>query len=116
MTPHSAAKSHSAAVGAGRVADKLPDDLARAVTKRMRAAYHAPSAINHPRVGYPPLPKTTHPRLNPKSPNATAGREFLPPGPSPQSGGCSRFRPAKARFINSTGSRPDSRGVMERPI
>jgi len=27
------------------VADKLPDDLARAVTKKMRAAYHAPSAI-----------------------------------------------------------------------
>jgi len=27
------------------VADKLPDDLAAAVTKRMRAAYHAPSAI-----------------------------------------------------------------------
>jgi len=25
------------------VADKLPDDLARAVTKQMRAAYHAPS-------------------------------------------------------------------------
>jgi len=27
------------------VADKLPDDLAKAVTKKMRAAYHAPSAI-----------------------------------------------------------------------
>jgi len=27
------------------VADKLPDDLAAAVTKKMRAAYHAPSAI-----------------------------------------------------------------------
>jgi len=27
------------------VADKLPDDLARTVTKKMRAAYHAPSAI-----------------------------------------------------------------------
>jgi putative transposase len=27
------------------VADKLPDDLARAVTTKMRAAYHAPSAI-----------------------------------------------------------------------
>ena len=27
------------------VADKLPDDLAKTVTKKMRAAYHAPSAI-----------------------------------------------------------------------
>ena len=27
------------------VADKLPDDLAATVTKKMRAAYHAPSAI-----------------------------------------------------------------------
>jgi len=27
------------------VADKLPDDLARTVTKKMRAAYHAPTAI-----------------------------------------------------------------------
>jgi putative transposase len=27
------------------VADKLPDDLARTVTKKMRTAYHAPSAI-----------------------------------------------------------------------
>ena len=27
------------------VADKLPDDLAKTVTKEMRAAYHAPSAI-----------------------------------------------------------------------
>jgi transposase-like protein len=27
------------------VADKLPEDLAKAVTKKMRAAYHAPSAI-----------------------------------------------------------------------
>ena len=27
------------------VADKLPDDLARTVTKKMRAAYQAPSAV-----------------------------------------------------------------------
>ena len=27
------------------VADKLPDDLAKTVTKKMRAAYHAPSAV-----------------------------------------------------------------------
>jgi transposase-like protein len=27
------------------VADKLPDDLAKTVTKKMRAAYHAPTAI-----------------------------------------------------------------------
>ena len=27
------------------VADKLPEDLAKTVTKKMRAAYHAPSAI-----------------------------------------------------------------------